>query len=47
MCGNKDNKVMVPANDTDVHPFSGPFSFALGRDDKTLAERWKLDPAVG
>ncbi|XP_049921086.1 cadherin-like protein 26 [Epinephelus moara] len=47
LCGNKNNKVMVPAKDADGHPFGGPFSFQLGGDDKTLKQRWKLDPAFG
>ncbi|XP_039657855.1 cadherin-like protein 26 isoform X3 [Perca fluviatilis] len=47
MCGNKGNMVMVSANDTDADPFSGPFAFSLGSDDKTLTQRWKLDPAFG
>ncbi|KAA8590852.1 hypothetical protein FQN60_001795 [Etheostoma spectabile] len=47
MCGNKDNKVMVSANDTDANPFSAPFTFSLGGDDKTLTQRWKLDPSFG
>lgn len=47
MCGNKDNKVMVLAKDADVSPFGGPFFFSLGGDDKTLGQRWKLEPAFG
>lgn len=47
MCGNKVNKVMVAAKDSDAHPFSGPFSFVLGDDDKTLKERWEINPAFG
>uniref|UniRef100_A0A3Q3ERG9 Cadherin 26 n=1 Tax=Labrus bergylta TaxID=56723 RepID=A0A3Q3ERG9_9LABR len=47
MCGNKVSKVMVQANDSDAVPYSGPFTFSLGGDDKDLAQRWKLDPATG
>lgn len=47
MCGNKDNKVMVLAKDADISPFGGPFFFSLGGDDKTLGQRWKLEPAFG
>uniref|UniRef100_A0A673CJA3 Cadherin 26, tandem duplicate 1 n=1 Tax=Sphaeramia orbicularis TaxID=375764 RepID=A0A673CJA3_9TELE len=46
MCGNKNDKVTVAVNDLDAHPFSGPFAFSLGGKDKTLKQRWKLDPAV-
>ncbi|XP_068454390.1 cadherin-like protein 26 [Clinocottus analis] len=47
LCGNKANKVMVVAADADAQPFSGPFTFSLGSDEKALAERWKLDPSFG
>ncbi|TKS77810.1 Cadherin-like protein 26 [Collichthys lucidus] len=46
MCGNTDNKVMVAAKDTDIHPFSGPFTFTLGGDTKTK-EDWELSPDFG
>ncbi|XP_037539908.1 cadherin-like protein 26 [Nematolebias whitei] len=46
MCGNRVNKIMVPARDADAEPFSGPFSFTL-ENDKTLNARWKLEPAYG
>lgn len=47
MCGNKANKIMVKAKDGDIHPFTGPFSFALDPKDSDLKSRWKLDPAFG
>ncbi|TMS16178.1 Cadherin-like protein 26 [Larimichthys crocea] len=46
MCGNNVNKVIVAAKDSDIHPFSGPFSFTLGGDAKTL-EDWELSPDFG
>ncbi|KAF7210184.1 transcript variant X2 [Nothobranchius furzeri] len=45
-CDNKVIKIMVPAEDSDAEPFSGPFIFTL-KDDKTLKRLWKLDPAHG
>ncbi|KAG7521306.1 cadherin 26 [Solea senegalensis] len=47
MCGNKVNKVMIAAGDTDDHPYSGPFMFSLRDDDGTLKRLWKLDPSIG
>ncbi|KAM3871778.1 cadherin-like protein 26 [Diretmus argenteus] len=48
MCINKDKSIMVPVEDSDAPPFSGPFTFALGGDDiDTLKQQWKLDPATG
>ncbi|XP_070695861.1 cadherin-like protein 26 [Pempheris klunzingeri] len=47
LCGNKGNKVIMPANDSDIHPFSGPFAFSLAGDDENLKQMWKIDPAFG
>ncbi|KAK5923957.1 hypothetical protein CgunFtcFv8_000882 [Champsocephalus gunnari] len=47
LCGNKDKKVMVTAMDNDAPPFGGPFAFSLVDDDKTVTQRWKLDPSYG
>ncbi|XP_034027401.1 cadherin-like protein 26 [Thalassophryne amazonica] len=47
MCGNKEKMIMVPVNDSDADPFSGPFAFFLSSDDTKLKELWKLDPSVG
>ncbi|XP_059189064.1 cadherin-like protein 26 [Centropristis striata] len=45
LCGNKETKVMIPAQDADIPPFAGPFAFALGDNDQK--KLWKLDPANG
>ncbi|XP_068197954.1 cadherin-like protein 26 [Antennarius striatus] len=47
MCGNKANKVAVPVEDADAPPFSGPFTFSFGGDDKAVENRWKLEPSFG
>ncbi|XP_061908259.1 cadherin-like protein 26 isoform X1 [Entelurus aequoreus] len=47
MCGNKFNKVMIAAKDLDSHPYSGPFTVSLKRDDATQLQRWKVDPSTG
>ena len=47
LCGNKVDKVMVVASDSDAPPFRGPFSFSLEDNDGTLKQRWKLDPNFG
>ncbi|XP_007566359.1 cadherin-like protein 26 [Poecilia formosa] len=46
LCSNEADKVMVRAKDADLEPFSGPFGFSLA-DDKTLKERWKIEPEYG
>ncbi|KAF4077895.1 hypothetical protein AMELA_G00193260 [Ameiurus melas] len=43
MCGNKADRVRVTAQDNDAFPFSGPFTFTLGKDDPELKSLWKLE----
>ncbi|XP_053499954.1 cadherin-like protein 26 [Ictalurus furcatus] len=43
MCGNKADRVRVTAQDKDAFPFSGPFTFALGKIDPELKSLWKLE----
>lgn len=47
LCGNKEEMVMIAAQDSDVHPYSGPFTFSLRDTDGTLKQRWKIKPDVG
>ncbi|XP_053338691.1 cadherin-like protein 26 isoform X1 [Clarias gariepinus] len=47
LCGDKSDRVKVMAEDIDDYPFSGPFTFTLGRDDKELKSQWKFDPETG
>ncbi|KAF4077901.1 hypothetical protein AMELA_G00193280 [Ameiurus melas] len=47
MCGNKADRVRVKAEDADVFPYSGPFTFTLGKEDQDLMRLWKLDPSSG
>ncbi|CAN9515377.1 unnamed protein product [Ophioblennius macclurei] len=46
LCGNRDNKVMVPAQDPDQAPYTGPFTFTIAGDE-SLKEYWKLSPSFG
>lgn len=43
MCGNKADRVKVSAEDADVFPYAGPFSFTLDTDDPKLKRLWKLE----
>ncbi|XP_046895960.1 cadherin-like protein 26 isoform X2 [Hypomesus transpacificus] len=47
LCGNKASSINVPVQDADKEPYSGPFTFSLGGNDKTLKDTWKLDPSIG
>ncbi|KAF5893449.1 cadherin-like protein 26 [Clarias magur] len=47
LCGDKTDRVRVTAKDTDDYPFSGPFTFTLGKDDEELKSQWKFDPGTG
>ncbi|KAF7695855.1 hypothetical protein HF521_005949 [Silurus meridionalis] len=46
MCGNKVDQVKVTAEDADVFPFSGPFTFTFGKEDQELMSQWKLDTNI-
>ncbi|XP_053338504.1 cadherin-like protein 26 [Clarias gariepinus] len=46
MCVNKVDRVRLIAEDTDAFPFSGPFTFMLGRDDQELQNLWKLEKSI-
>ncbi|XP_029361394.1 cadherin-like protein 26 isoform X2 [Echeneis naucrates] len=46
LCENKEKMVMLPVRDNDTHPYSGPFTFSLGGDDKIL-KQWKLEKSFG
>lgn len=43
MCGNKADKVKISAEDADVFPYSGPFTFTLDTDDPEIKSQWKLE----
>ncbi|XP_062315220.1 cadherin-like protein 26 isoform X1 [Osmerus eperlanus] len=47
LCGNKASSISIPVQDKDKDPYSGPFTFSLGGNDKTLTDTWKLDPSIG
>ncbi|KAF7695857.1 cadherin-like protein 26 [Silurus meridionalis] len=47
MCGNKADRGRVTADDADVFPFGGPFTFTLGKDDVELKRLWRFDPSTG
>ncbi|KAB5546046.1 hypothetical protein PHYPO_G00067590 [Pangasianodon hypophthalmus] len=47
MCGNKADRVTVKAEDADAFPYSGPFTFTLGKDDQELKSQWKLEQSTG
>ncbi|XP_058266836.1 cadherin-like protein 26 isoform X2 [Hemibagrus wyckioides] len=46
ICGNKADRVRVTAKDADVYPYSGPFTFTLGKDDQELKSLWKFEHTV-
>ncbi|KAK3519463.1 hypothetical protein QTP70_030627 [Hemibagrus guttatus] len=47
LCVNiRDSVEVIPA-DADEFPFSGPFTFKLGREDEELKKLWKLHPSSG
>ena len=47
ICADKGKTLTIYAVDGDLAPFSGPFIFSLGSEDKELKENWKIDPAIG
>ncbi|XP_058266774.1 cadherin-like protein 26 isoform X1 [Hemibagrus wyckioides] len=47
LCVNKRDSVEVIPVDADEFPFSGPFTFKLGREDEELKKLWKFHPGSG
>ncbi|XP_053338693.1 cadherin-like protein 26 [Clarias gariepinus] len=47
MCGNKADRVKLRAEDADIFPYSGPFTFTLDKDDPQMKSQWKLEQSPG